>query len=592
MNLKGPFKALGFFASMALLLMAIPGQARAASLPAMEAKQSMVVSAQHLAAETGLAILKAGGNAVDAAVAVGYAEAVTNPCCGNLGGGGFMTVHLADDSDHFINFREKAPAAASANMYLDAAGELRKGASLNGYLAVGVPGTVAGMEFAHDKYGKLSRAEVMAPAIKLAREGFILTRGDTDILQNATAKFRADPAIAKTFLRPDGAPFEPGDKLVQPELALTLEAIAEKGADAFYKGPNARKIAAASAANGGILTEADLNTYDAKETKPLSCTYRGFNIVSAPPPSSGGTTICEILNILSGYDLKALGFRSAQSVHLMVEAMRHAYLDRNTLLGDPDFVANPLEKILSADYAAAIRAKIDPDHAMKSSELLPGTEPHEKPETTHYSVIDKDGNAVAVTYTINGLFGAGVIAGDTGFFLNNEMDDFTTAPGKPNLFGLVQGPRNAIAPGKRPLSSMSPTIITRDGKPVMVLGSPGGARIITITLETILNLVDYGMELQEAVDAPRFHHQWLPDEVYVETRGFSPDTKAKLEGMGYKVTEQGPWGAVAAIAVGQPKPDAAASAAVADMALSGKMRAGFVYGANDSRRPAGRAIGD
>jgi gamma-glutamyltranspeptidase/glutathione hydrolase len=300
MNLKGPFKALGFFASMALLLMAIPGQARAASLPATEAKQNMVVSAQHLAAETGLAVLKAGGNAVDAAVAVGYAEAVTNPCCGNLGGGGFMTVHLADGSDHFINFREKAPAAASANMYLDAAGELRKGASLNGYLAVGVPGTVAGMEFAHDKYGKLSRAEVMAPAIKLAREGFILTRGDTDILQNATAKFRADPAIAKTFLRPDGAPFEPGDKLVQPELALTLEAIAEKGADAFYKGPNARKIAAASAANGGILTEADLNTYDAKETKPLSCTYRGFNIVSAPPPSSGGTTICEILNILSG----------------------------------------------------------------------------------------------------------------------------------------------------------------------------------------------------------------------------------------------------------------------------------------------------
>jgi gamma-glutamyltranspeptidase/glutathione hydrolase len=585
------FKSLTAWVWLALLV-TLSSQVHAASLPSTEAKQNMVVSAQHLAAETGLAILKAGGNAVDAAVAVGYAEAVTNPCCGNLGGGGFMTLHLADGTDHFINFREKAPAAATANMYLDAAGELRKGASLNGYLAVGVPGTVAGMELAHDKYGKLPRAEVMAPAIKLAREGFILTRGDTDILQNATAKFRADPAIAKTFLRPDGSPFEPGDKLVQPELALTLEAIAEKGADAFYKGANARKIAAASAANGGILTEADLNTYDAKETKPLTCAYRGFTITSAPPPSSGGTTICEILNILSGYDLKALGFRSAQSVHLMVEAMRHAYLDRNTLLGDPDFVANPLEKLLSADYASAIRAKIDPDHAMKSSELMPGTEPHERPETTHYSVLDKDGNAVAVTYTINGLFGAGVMAADTGFFLNNEMDDFTTAPGKPNLFGLVQGPRNAIAPGKRPLSSMAPTIVTRDGKPVMVLGSPGGARIITITLETILNLVDYGMELQEAVDSPRFHHQWLPDEVYVETRGFSPDTKAKLENMGYKVTEQGPWGAVAAIAVGQTKPDAAASPAVADMALSGKMRAGFVYGANDSRRPAGRAIGD
>ncbi len=564
----------------------------AASLPATEAKQEMVVSAQHLAAEAGLEILKAGGNAVDAAAAIGYAEAVTNPCCGNLGGGGFMTLHLADGSDHFINFREKAPAAATAAMYLDAAGELRKGLSLNGYLAAGVPGTVAGIELAHDRYGKLSRAEVMAPAIKLARDGFILTRGDTDILQNATAKFRADPALAKTFLRPDGTPFEPGDKLVQPDLALTLEAIAEKGSDAFYKGPIARKLAAASAANGGIMTEADLAAYDAKDTLPLSCTYRGFIVVSAPPPSSGGTTICEILNILSGYDLKALGFRSAQSVHLMVEAMRHAYLDRNTLLGDPDFVQNPLEKILSPDYATAIRAKIDPEHATPSSAVVPGTEPHEKPETTHYSVLDKDGNAVAVTYTINGLFGAGVIAADTGFFLNNEMDDFTTAPGKPNLFGLVQGPRNAIAPGKRPLSSMAPTIVTRDGKPVLVLGSPGGARIITITLETILNLVDYGMELQEAVDAPRFHHQWLPDEVFVETRGFSPDTKAKLESMGYKVTEQGQWGAVAAIALGQPKPDQGASPAVADMALSGKMRAGFVYGANDSRRPAGRAIGE
>jgi len=448
------------------------------------------------------------------------------------------------------------------------------------------------MELAHDHYGKLPRAQVIAPAIALARDGFVLPRGDTDILQNATAKFRADPAIAKTFLRPDGTPFEPGDRLVQPDLALTLEAIAEKGSDAFYKGPVARKIAAASTANGGLITEADLATYDAKDIAPLSCSYRGFMVISAPPPSSGGTTICEILNILSGYDLKALGFRSAQSVHLMVEAMRHAYLDRNTLLGDPDFIQNPLEKILSADYAAAIRAKIDPTHAAKSSELVPGSEPHEKPETTHYSVLDKDGNAVAVTYTINGLFGAGVIASDTGFFLNNEMDDFTTAPGKPNLFGLVQGPRNAIAPGKRPLSSMAPTIVTRDGKPVLVLGSPGGARIITITLETILNLVDYGMELQEAVDAPRFHHQWLPDEVFVETRGLSPDTKANLESMGYKVTEQGQWGAVAAIAVGQPKPEQGTNAAVADMALSGKMRAGFVYGANDSRRPAGRAMGD
>ncbi len=565
---------------------------KAASLPALEAKHEMVVSAQHLAAEIGLDILKAGGNAVDAAVAMGYAEAVTNPCCGNIGGGGFMTLHLANGSDHFINFREKAPALASADMYLEKDGSLKKGASLNGYLASGVPGTVAGLELAHDHYGKLPRAQVMAPAIKLAREGFVLTRGDTDILQVATAKFKADPALAKIFLRPDGTPFEPGDKLIQTDLAQTLEAIAEKGTDGFYKGMIAHTIANSNASNGGLISEADLASYQAQEMKPLSCSYRGYMVLSAPPPSSGGTTLCELLTILSGYDLKSLGFRSAQSIHLITEAMRHAYLDRNTLLGDPDFVKNPLERLLSPEYAAAIRAKINPDVAMKSSDLQPGTEPHEKPETTHYSVIDQDGNAVAVTYTINGLFGAGVIAGDTGFFLNNEMDDFTTRPGQPNLFGLVQGPQNAIAPGKRPLSSMSPTILTRDGKPVMVLGSPGGARIITITLETILNLVDYGMELQEAVDAARFHHQWLPDEIYVETRGFSPDTKAKLEAMGYKVTEQGQWGAVAAIAVGQPKPEANTSATVADMALSGKMRAGFVYGANDSRRPAGKAMGE
>jgi len=564
----------------------------AASLPALEGKHEMVVSAQHAAAEIGLDILKAGGNAVDAAVAMGYAEAVTNPCCGNIGGGGFMTFHLADGSDHFINFREKAPALASADMYLEKDGSLKKGASLNGYLASGVPGTVAGLELAHDHYGKLSRAQVMDPAIKLAREGFVLTRGDTDILQVATAKFKTDPALAKIFLRPDGTPFEPGDKLIQTDLAQTLEAIAEKGTDGFYKGMIAHTIANANSSNGGLISEADLAAYQAQEMKPLSCTYRGYTVLSAPPPSSGGTTLCELLTILSGYNLKSLGFRSAQSIHLITEAMRHAYLDRNTLLGDPDFVKNPLDRLLSPDYASAIRAKIDPDMAMKSSDLQPGTEPHEKPETTHYSVIDQDGNAVAVTYTINGLFGAGVIAGDTGFFLNNEMDDFTTRPGQPNLFGLVQGPQNAIAPGKRPLSSMAPTILTRDGKPVMVLGSPGGARIITITLETILNLVDYGMELQEAVDAPRFHHQWLPDEIYVETRGFSPDTKARLEAMGYTVTEQGQWGAVAAIAVGQPKPEANASATVADMALSGKMRAGFVYGANDSRRPAGKAMGE
>lgn len=572
-----------------LLLLAFAGAAQAASLPAVEARNGMVVSAQHLAAAAGIEILRAGGNAVDAAVAVGYAEAVVSPCCGNIGGGGFMTIHLADGSDHFINFREMAPAAAGVNMYLDAAGKPRPGASLNGYLAVGVPGTVAGLDLALQRYGSLPRAVVMAPAIRLARDGFVLVRGDTDILQYATTKFLAQPNVAAIFLRPDGTPLQPGDRLVQSGLATTLAAIAADGPDAFYRGPIAQAVAAASAANGGILTEADFAAYRAQDVAPLRCSYRGYAFVSAPPPSSGGTTMCEILNIIEGDDLRGLGFRSAASVHLLAEAMRHAYLDRNTYLGDPDFVANPLERLLDKTYAAAIRAKILPDRATKSADLRPGVTPHEKTETTHYSVIDGKMNAVAVTYTINGGFGAGVIAGETGFFLNNEMDDFTIAVGTPNMYGLVQGAANAIAPGKRPLSSMAPTIISRDGKPVVVLGSPGGARIISITLATVLNLLDYGMELQEAVDAPRLHHQWLPDQIFVETRGLSPDTRAKLEAMGHRIVEQGLWGAVAAIVVGQDRP--AEASGVSDAARSGRMRPGFFYGANDSRRPAGAAIG-
>ena len=573
-----------------ILLLILGGTARAASLPAVEARNGMVVSAQHLAAEAGIEILRAGGNAIDAAVAVGYAEAVVNPCCGNIGGGGFMTIHLADGTDHFINFREMAPAAASANMYLDASGKPRPDASINGYLAVGVPGTVAGLDLALQHYGSLPRAVVMAPAIRLARDGFVLVRGDTDILQYATTKFRGQANVAAIFLRPDGSPMQPGDRLVQSALATTLETIVAQGQDGFYRGKVAQTVAAASSANGGILTEADFAAYRAQDIAPLRCIYRGYAFISAPPPSSGGTTMCEILNILEGDDLRALGFRSAASVHLLVEAMRHAYLDRNSYLGDPDFVTNPLGRLLDKAYAASIRAQINPNRATKSADLRPGVAPHEKTETTHYSVLDSKMNAVAVTYTINGGFGAGVIAGDTGFFLNNEMDDFTVAVGAPNMFGLVQGAANAIAPGKRPLSSMAPTIVSKDGKPVLVLGSPGGARIITITLETVLNLLDYGMGLQEAVDAPRLHHQWLPDVIGIEMRGLSPDTKSKLEAMGHKIVEQGLWGAVAAIAIGQDQP-AGPGSSVSDAGRSGRMRPGFIYGANDSRRPAGAAIG-
>ncbi|WP_230427553.1 gamma-glutamyltransferase [Collimonas humicola] len=552
----------------------------------------MVVTSQHLASQVGVDILKMGGNAIDAAVAVGYAQAVVNPCCGNIGGGGFMTIHLADGRDTFINFRETAPAAASANMYLDANGKAITNASLFGYLAAGVPGTVLGLDSAQRKYGKLTRAQVMQPAIKLARDGYILNRGDTDILDTTIAQFKKDPEAARLFLRRDGTPLQPGDRLVQKDLAKTLEAISRNGPDAFYKGAIPAAVERASKAGGGIITAADFASYKISESAPLSCNYRGYVFVSAPPPSSGGATMCQILNILEGYDMKGLGFHSAASVHYMTEATRHSYMDRNTFLGDPAFVKNPLDRLLSKEYAAAIREKISADKATPSVEVQPGMAPHEKPETTHYSIVDKDGNAVSTTYTINGRFGAVVIAPGTGFFLNDEMDDFTVKAGVQNLFGLVQGATNSIAPGKRPLSSMAPTLVTKDGKTYMVLGSPGGSRIITITLETALNVIDYGMAPQEAVDAPRIHHQWLPDEVYYETRGLSPDTLKILDGMGYKMKEQTPWGAAELIMIGLPGAAGVAGASSGnDAGVSGIVRPGLYYGANDTRRPAGAAIG-
>ncbi|WP_092415477.1 gamma-glutamyltransferase [Collimonas sp. OK307] len=575
-----------------ILLLGLLGTVQAASAPAVEAKNGMVVTSQHLASQVGVDILKMGGNAIDAAVAVGYAQAVVNPCCGNIGGGGFMTIHLADGRDTFINFRETAPAAASANMYLDSAGKAITNASLFGYLAAGVPGTVLGLDTAQRKYGKLTRAQVMQPAIKLARDGYILNRGDTDILDTTIAQFKKDPESARLFLRRDGTPLQPGDRLVQKDLAKTLEAISRNGPDAFYKGAIPAAVERASKAGGGIITAADFASYKISESAPLSCTYRGYVFVSAPPPSSGGATMCQILNILEGYDMKGLGFHSAASVHYMTEAMRHSYMDRNTFLGDPAFVKNPLERLMSKEYAASIRAKISADKATPSVEVQPGMAPHEKPETTHYSIVDKDGNAVSTTYTINGRFGAVVIAPGTGFFLNDEMDDFTVKAGVQNLFGLVQGATNSIAPGKRPLSSMAPTLVTKDGKTYMVLGSPGGSRIITITLETALNVIDYGMAPQEAVDAPRVHHQWLPDEVYYETRGLSPDTLKILDGMGYKMKEQTPWGAAELIMIGLPGAAGVSGASSGnDAGVSGIVRPGYYYGANDTRRPAGAAIG-
>ena len=566
-------RCLAFAAAVAACL-----PARAASVAPVAAENGMVVTAQHLATKVGVDVLKKGGNAVDAAVAVGYALAVVYPAAGNLGGGGFMTIQFADGRNTFLDFREKAPLAAKADMYLDASGTIVKGLSTRGYLAAGVPGTVSGLELAREKYGTMQRARLIAPAIRFAERGFVLDQGDLDMLRGAAKDLLKDAPSAAIFL-PKGEIPGVGHKLVQKDLAKTLRRIAQKGTAGFYQGKVGAAIAASSAAGKGILTQADLDQYRTREMAPVECEYRGYRIVSAPPPSSGGVIICEILNILEGYPLKELGFRSAQSVHYQIEAMRHAYMDRNTYLGDPDFVKNPLERLLDKGYAEKIRAAIDPAKAGVSKDLKPGVPPHEGVNTTHYSIMDKDGNAVSVTYTLNEWYGARVTAAGTGVLLNNEMDDFTVKLGVANIFGLVQGAANAIAPGKRPLSSMSPTIMLKDGKPVLVLGTPGGSRIITTVVHTILDLVDYGMGLQEAVDATRFHQQWLPETTNVENFALSPDTRKILEGMGHKFGSPQPANHVAAILVGAP-------------ALGGKPVANNRFsGANDPRRNTGAALG-
>ena len=554
------------------------GAVRAASVAPVAAQNGMVVSAQHLATQVGVDVLRRGGNAVDAAVAVGYALAVVYPAAGNLGGGGFMTIQLADGRKTFLDFRETAPKGATANMYLDKDGNVIKGLSTKGHLAVGVPGSVSGMEYAREKYGTMKRADLLAPAIQLAEQGFALDQGDIDLLRTATADFRDDPATAAIFLN-NSQPFQVGERLMQPELAKTLREISSKGTDGFYKGWVGSAIVASSQAGKGLLTQDDLDGYKTRELAPVECDYRGYHVISAPPSSSGGVIICEILNILEGYPLKELGYHSAQAVHVQIAAMRHAYVDRNSYLGDPDFVKNPLDRLLDKNYAANIRAVIDPNKAGISKDIKPGVAPHEGSNTTHYSIADKDGNAVSVTYTLNDWFGAKVTAAKTGVLLNDEMDDFTAKVGVPNLYGLVQGEANAIAPGKRPLSSMSPTIVTKDGKTVMVVGTPGGSRIITAVLQTMINAIDYGMNAQEAVDMPRIHQQWLPDLTNVEDYALSPDTRKILEVMGHKFGPPQPANHLAVIIVGAPS-------------LNGEQVGNNrYYGANDPRRNSGLADG-
>jgi gamma-glutamyltranspeptidase / glutathione hydrolase len=517
-----------------------------ASTHPVHAAHAIVVSVHELASHVGVEVMQAGGNAVDAAVATGFALAVVHPAAGNIGGGGFMLIRMADGKAHFLDYREMAPAAATRDMYLDAQGNVIPGASEIGYKAIGVPGSVAGMAYAEQKYGKLTLKQVMNPAIRLAREGYALSWEEAaDMHDRYLAQF---PESRRVFQR-NGEYYKPGEIFRQPDLARTLERIAEKPDD-FYHGALARELAAAMHKGGGLITPDDLARYEVKEREPVRGTYRGYEVISAPPPSSGGAVLIETLNILEGYDLGKMGDRSAQSMHYTIEAFRRAFFDRAEFMGDPDFAKIPVAQLIDKRYAAAWQETIDPLHATASTDLkrpavfseleqyAAGHSPvmglHESNHTTHYSVMDADGNAVAVTTTINDWFGSRVTADGLGFLLNDEMDDFSSKPGVPNSDGLIQSSTNAIGPGKRPLSSMTPTIVARDGKTVMVLGSPGSSKIITTVANVLMGVVDYGMNIQEAVNAPRYHNQWMPDVVNVE-QWFSPDTINLLQHMGYNI---------------------------------------------------------
>ena len=551
-----------------LLVLALLAVAQAAAVcPAWAApmrpvhgQHAMVASVHELASRAGVEMMQAGGNAVDAAVAVGFALAVVHPQAGNLGGGGFMLIRMSDGKTHFLDYREKAPAKATVDMYLDSQGNVIPKASLVGYKAIGVPGSVAGMIYAQKKYGKLPLERVMAPAIHLARDGYPLAWEDAeDLRDDDLAKF---PESRRIFQR-DGNYHQQGEVFQQPDLARTLERIL-KNPDDFYHGAMARQIAAGVQKGGGLITADDLANYEVKEREPVRGTYRGYEITSAPPPSSGGVALLEILNILEGYNLRSFGNRSAEAIHLTGEAFRRAFMDRAEFLGDPDFSRIPVAQLIDKKYGAAWRESINPDHASKSQDLKrPGifteleryakaqsaNQPSPEPEnTTHYSVVDPEGNAVAVTTTLNDSFGSRVTVEGLGFLLNDEMDDFAAKQGVPNAYGLIQGPANAVGPGKRPLSAMTPTIVTKDGKLFLVVGSPGGPTIITTVVNALVGVIDFGLDIQAAVNAPRFHHQWLPDGLLIEDR-ISPDTIRLLEAKGHKLKVRPFWGDGECIAV-------------------------------------------
>ncbi|WP_415775003.1 gamma-glutamyltransferase [Shewanella oncorhynchi] len=573
-----PFRPLILAIAMALPLLSSPSLladespifSQMATAQPVWAKHGMVASQETLASRTGVEILKQGGNAVDAAVAVAFSLAVTLPRAGNIGGGGFMLVHIAKENKTIaIDYREMAPSKAKKNIFLDENGDAVEKLSREHGLAVGVPGTVMGMSLALEKYGTMTLAQVTAPAIKMAQEGISVTPDLAQSLAGLKRRMAQWPTTAAIFYKADGSDYQVDDILKQPELAHSLSLIAEKGTKGFYEGETATKLINAVKDAGGIMTLDDLKNYKVVEREPVRGEYRGYEVVSMPPPSSGGVHIIEMLNVLQQFPIDKLGHNTAQTIHLMAETMKYAYADRSEYLGDPDFYKVPVTALTSKDYAQKIASQIAMNKATPSAEIKPGKlAPYESDQTTHFSVVDKWGNAVSNTYTLNFSYGSGLVAKGTGILLNNEMDDFSAKPGVPNGYGLVGGDANAVEGNKRPLSSMSPTIVMKDGKPFLVTGSPGGSRIITTTLQIIMNVIDHGLNIAEASNAARVHHQWQPDELRVES-SFNRDTISLLEAKGHKVKVQSAMGSTQSIMVTEQG----------------------IFGASDPRHSGSEAIG-
>ncbi|MGR3971638.1 gamma-glutamyltransferase [Shewanella sp. 1180_01] len=573
-----PFRPLILAIAMALPLLSSPSLlaeessifSQMATAQPVWAKHGMVASQETLASRTGVEILKQGGNAVDAAVAVAFSLAVTLPRAGNIGGGGFMLVHIAKENKTIaIDYREMAPSKAKKDIFHDENGDAVEKLSREHGLAVGVPGTVMGMSLALEKYGTMTLAQVTAPAIKMAQEGISVTPDLAQSLAGLKRRMSQWPTTAAIFYKADGSDYQVDDILKQPELAHSLSLIAEKGTKGFYEGETATKLINAVKDAGGIMTLDDLKNYKVVEREPVRGEYRGYEVVSMPPPSSGGVHIIEMLNVLQQFPIDKLGHNTAQTIHLMAETMKHAYSDRSEYLGDPDFYKVPVKALTSKDYAQKIASQIAMNKTTPSAEIKPGKlAPYESDQTTHFSVVDKWGNAVSNTYTLNFSYGSGLVAKGTGILLNNEMDDFSAKPGVPNGYGLVGGDANAVEGNKRPLSSMSPTIVMKDGKPFLVTGSPGGSRIITTTLQIIMNVIDHGLNIAEASNAARVHHQWLPDELRVES-SLNRDTISLLEAKGHKVKVQSAMGSTQSIMVTEQG----------------------IFGASDPRHSGSEAIG-